>query len=76
MDKTEPKDIYIHPKFVTEAQVKRRFFMDILELCGGNRTQTAEWLGISLRAVRNRINKYREEGYIIAPHVSGRHKRS
>jgi DNA-binding NtrC family response regulator len=72
MDKTEPKDIYIHPKYVTENEVRRRFFLDILEMCGGNRTETAKWLGISLRHVRVRINLYRAEGYIIAPAVPGR----
>ena len=74
MDKTEPKDILIYPPYVTEAAVRRRFFLDILEMCGGNRTETAKWLGISLRNVRDRINRYRKEGYIVPPPIPGRNR--
>jgi DNA-binding protein Fis len=29
-----------------------------------NRTKAAEILGISIRTLRNKINQYREEGYL------------
>ena len=36
-----------------------------LEQTGGNRTQTADLLGISVRTLRNKLNEYREAGFEI-----------
>lgn len=38
--------------------VERQLFEQTLRAAGGNRTRTAEMLGISVRTVRNRINEY------------------
>ncbi len=36
-----------------------------LEQTGGNRTQAAELLGISVRTLRNKLNEYREAGFAV-----------
>lgn len=36
-----------------------------LEQTGGNRTQTADLLGISVRTLRNKLNEYRDAGFTI-----------
>jgi DNA-binding NtrC family response regulator len=33
---------------------------------GGNRQQTADALGISVRTLRNKLNQYRSEGDLVA----------
>ena len=38
--------------------LERRLLVATLEATGGNRTRTAEMLGISLRTVRNKIRAY------------------
>ncbi|MDR0339093.1 MAG: sigma-54-dependent Fis family transcriptional regulator, partial [Desulfovibrio sp.] len=38
-----------------------------LEQTGGNRTQAADLLGISVRTLRNKLNEYREAGFNVAP---------
>jgi DNA-binding NtrC family response regulator len=38
--------------------VERQLFEQTLRAAGGNRTRTAEMLGISVRTVRNKINEY------------------
>jgi DNA-binding NtrC family response regulator len=38
--------------------VERQLFEQTLRAVGGNRTRTAEMLGISVRTVRNKINEY------------------
>jgi len=38
--------------------VERQLFESTLKATGGNRTRTADMLGISVRTVRNRIREY------------------
>lgn len=42
----------------TLADVERRVILQTLRHCHGNRTRTAEMLGISLRTVRNKLRSY------------------
>ncbi|RIA55551.1 sigma 54-interacting transcriptional regulator [Dichotomicrobium thermohalophilum] len=46
----------------TVADVERELILQTLRHCGGNRTQAAEILGISVRTLRNKIRQYHEEG--------------
>jgi len=46
----------------TVAEVERDLILQTLRHCGGNRTQAAEILGISVRTLRNKIRQYHEEG--------------
>jgi DNA-binding NtrC family response regulator len=39
-------------------EAERQLFEQTLRAAGGNRTRTAQMLGISVRTVRNRINEY------------------
>jgi DNA-binding NtrC family response regulator len=43
---------------VSLGQMERRLFEMTLESTGGNRSRTAEMLGVSLRTVRNKIRSY------------------
>ncbi len=42
----------------TLADVERRLILQTLRHCNGNRTRTAETLGVSLRTVRNKLRNY------------------
>ncbi|MFI5304176.1 MAG: sigma-54-dependent transcriptional regulator [Nitrospiria bacterium] len=50
-------------KTVWEAE--RELILETLEKSGGNRTQTAKILGISIRTLRNKLRDYRESGNLI-----------
>lgn len=45
----------------TIREVERNLILSTLEKCGGNRTQAAKILGISLRTLRNKLSRYRGE---------------
>jgi two-component system response regulator FlrC len=49
------------PDTGTRSEMERRLILSTLERLGGNRTRTAEVLGISVRTVRNRLRQYRQE---------------
>lgn len=42
----------------TLADVERRLILQTLRHCHGNRTRTADMLGISLRTIRNKLREY------------------
>jgi DNA-binding NtrC family response regulator len=44
----------------TLAQVERDHILETLQACGGNKTKTADALGICLRTLRNKLKKYKE----------------
>lgn len=44
------------------AEVEKRMILRSLDHTGGNRTQAAQLLGISVRTLRNKINEYRSQG--------------
>lgn len=45
-------------------EVERKYILQTLYFAHQNRTRAAEILGISIRTLRNKINQYREEGYL------------
>jgi DNA-binding NtrC family response regulator len=44
------------------AVVEREFILQTLRSHRGNRTRAADWLGISIRSLRDRIRNYRSQG--------------
>ena len=55
----------------TLAEVEREHVLNILRLCGYNRTHTASVLGISLRGLRLKLHQYGAQGIDVPPPVSG-----
>jgi len=55
-------------------ELERSVILRTLRGCGGNRTHTADKLGISLRTLRNRLRDYRSEG-IEVPEFQGGSRR-
>jgi two-component system response regulator FlrC len=49
----------------TLAEIERQVILDTLQQVKGNRTQTSQILGISVRTLRNRIREYRGAGFQI-----------
>jgi DNA-binding NtrC family response regulator len=43
---------------ITLDEMERRLIVATLERTGGNRTRTADLLGVSVRTVRNKLNQY------------------
>lgn len=54
--------IMFRPGIEPFEDIRRRVILSTLERCEGNRTKTAEVLGLSLRTIRNRLKEYREAG--------------
>jgi len=46
----------------TLARIEREFILQTLRYNRGNRTRSADILGISVRSLRDRIRNYRDEG--------------
>lgn len=59
-EQTEPDGGEVPP--VPLAEVERRHILDTLRQTGGNRTQAANALGVSIRTLRNKLALYRQEG--------------
>ncbi|MGD2063488.1 MAG: sigma-54 dependent transcriptional regulator [Nitrospirota bacterium] len=51
----------------TVTAMERDLILTTLEENGGNRSQTAEELGISIRTLRNRLREYRDQGLEVTP---------
>jgi len=47
------------------ADVERALILETLQRCLGNRTRAANVLRISIRTLRNKINKYTSEGFYV-----------
>ncbi len=45
-------------------EIERKYILQTLYFVQQNRTKAADILGISIRTLRNKINQYREEGYL------------
>ena len=46
------------PVGITLQELEKKYILDTLSLQGGNRTKTAEVLGISTRTLRNKLHEY------------------
>jgi two-component system, response regulator FlrC len=55
----------------TMADVERDLIMETLKHCLGNRTHTANILGISIRTLRNKLNEYSNDGVPVPPPPNG-----
>jgi len=51
--------------------VERDLILETLKHCFGNRTHTANILGISIRTLRNKLNEYAADGAPIPPPHGG-----
>ncbi len=47
------------------TEVRRKIILGTPERFEGNRTRTAEALGVSLRTIRNKLRDYRERGITV-----------
>ena len=54
--KTE--DALSDEKLATLHEIEKRHILRVLETCGGNRTQAAKHLDISIRTLRNKLHEY------------------
>ena len=63
---TEPA-VMETPRAGTVTAMERNLILTTLEEKGGNRSQTAEVLGISVRTLRNRLRDYRHQGLEVTP---------
>lgn len=68
----EPEEIQLE-QFATELdmpiglkleELERKYILQTLYFVHQNRTKAADILGISIRTLRNKINQYRQEGYL------------
>ncbi|HWM47248.1 MAG TPA: sigma-54 dependent transcriptional regulator [Xanthobacteraceae bacterium] len=55
----------------TVADVERDLILETLKHCLGNRTHTANILGISIRTLRNKLNEYANDGVPVPPPPNG-----
>jgi len=55
------------PRPGTVTEMERDLILTTLGEHGGNRSQTAETLGISVRTLRNRLREYRNQGLEVTP---------
>ena len=46
-------------------ELEKRHILEVLRQTGGNRTQAASALGISIRTLRNKLAAYRKDGAVI-----------
>ena len=46
-------------------EIEKRHILNVLGQTGGNRTQAANLLGVSIRTLRNKLNAYRKDGVVI-----------
>jgi DNA-binding NtrC family response regulator len=58
------------------ADAERRLIFATLNYCAGNKTQTAEVLGISLKTLYNRLNEYQSNAIVHDPAVPLAHCRT
>lgn len=62
---TAPGGLAPRPRaVVTLDEMEREMILQALEESGGNQVQAAERLGISDRTIRNKLKRYREEGFL------------
>ena len=54
-------------KIITLEEIEREYILHALRIANGNRTQTAQMLGISIRTLRNKLNELKLENGPAAP---------
>jgi DNA-binding NtrC family response regulator len=54
-------DLVFPEKIVTLEEIEREYILHALRIANGNRTQTAQMLGISIRTLRNKLNELKLE---------------
>ncbi|MEM1118351.1 MAG: sigma-54 dependent transcriptional regulator, partial [Bacteroidota bacterium] len=65
IDGPGPAGLAARPRAVTTLdEMERTMILDALAATDGNQVQAAERLGISDRTIRNKLKRYREEGFI------------
>jgi DNA-binding NtrC family response regulator len=47
---------------MTVDEAEQKLIMATLDSAGGNKTRAAEMLGISLKTLHNKLNRFKEEG--------------
>ena len=52
--------------------MERDVIVATLQMTGGNRTRTASMLGLSIRALRNKISLYLSQGIAVPPSQAAR----
>ena len=53
-------------------EVETQFIIETLKKHNGNRTHSAKTLGISLRTLRNKINEFLNEGFVVPQPMTGK----
>jgi DNA-binding NtrC family response regulator len=67
MTDAAPEWIREIPESTTLKALKREYILHVLRNLNGNRTQSANRLGISIRALRNWIDRLISAGYRVTP---------
>ncbi|MGE3163921.1 MAG: sigma-54-dependent transcriptional regulator [Planctomycetota bacterium] len=52
------------PRTLLLEEVERDHILRVLKLCNGNKTETAQKLGIALKTLYNKLNAYRDQGVV------------
>jgi DNA-binding protein Fis len=58
-------EVEMRTKVLPLAEAERIYVLRVLKLCGNNRTHTARLLGISIRGLRMKLRKYKDEGISV-----------
>ena len=61
LETTAEADPPSNEDFVTLAQLEKRYIVDVLKACGGNKSKTAEILGISRAALWRKLKQLKDE---------------
>lgn len=62
MAKGSAEGFSLHTKDRSLAAIEKQLILDTLQSTGGNRTATADLIGVSIRTLRNKIAQYKAEG--------------
>jgi DNA-binding NtrC family response regulator len=54
-------------KFMTLAEMQKKYILEVLEATGGNKSKTTELLGISRAALWRKLKQYKEEKHRTTP---------
>lgn len=51
-------------KYLSMDDVERLYILRTIRRCGGNKTAASKMLGIQLKTIYNKLNRYKREGKI------------